>query len=46
MNEPRLTQIDGEGRARMVDVGDKEVTGRLAIARARLMVEPATAAAI
>ena len=46
MNEPRLTHIDGEWRARMVDVGDKEVTGRLAIARARLMVEPATAAAI
>lgn len=31
-----LTHTDGEGRARMVDVGDKPVTARLARARARV----------
>jgi cyclic pyranopterin phosphate synthase len=29
-----LTHLDEEGRARMVDVGDKPVTGRRAVARA------------
>ncbi|MBK5232406.1 MAG: cyclic pyranopterin monophosphate synthase MoaC [Thermoleophilia bacterium] len=46
MKEPKLTHIDEEGRARMVDVGDKVVSERRAVARARLFVEPATAAAV
>ena len=31
-----LTHLDGDGRARMVDVGDKPVTRRIAIAEGRL----------
>jgi len=46
MNEPELTHIDEKGRARMVDVGGKDVTDRMARARARLRVKPATAEAI
>ena len=37
-----LTHIDGEGRARMVDVGDKERTAREARARATLRMRPET----
>ena len=37
-----LTHIDDKGRARMVDVGDKPVTRRRAVALARLLMEPAT----
>ncbi|MGK2955741.1 MAG: cyclic pyranopterin monophosphate synthase MoaC [Solirubrobacterales bacterium] len=44
--EPKLTHIDEEGRARMVDVGDKETNDRMARARARLSVKPATAEVI
>lgn len=46
MSARDLTHIDSEGRAAMVDVGDKEVTDRRARARARLSVQPATADAI
>ena len=46
MNESRLTHINEDGQAGMVDVGDKEVTDRRARAMARLKVQPATAAAI
>ncbi len=46
MNEPRLTHIDADGQAGMVDVGGKEQTDRRARARARLVVQPATAVAI
>ena len=46
MPERKLTHIDAEGRAGMVDVGAKEVTDRRARARARLRVKPATADAI
>ncbi len=42
----RLTHIGEDGRARMVDVGAKESTGRMARARARLAVSPKTAEAI
>ncbi|TMK41149.1 MAG: cyclic pyranopterin monophosphate synthase MoaC [Actinobacteria bacterium] len=38
-----LTHLDPRGRARMVDVGDKEVTERTAVARAVVLVDPATA---
>ena len=42
MNE-QLTHLDEAGRARMVDVGDKDVTLRQATARAVLRMTPATA---
>ena len=38
----RLSHLDAAGRARMVDVGDKPVTTRLAIAGARVRMRPAT----
>jgi len=41
-----LTHLDDQGRARMVDVADKEVTRREARASARLRLEPATLAAL
>jgi cyclic pyranopterin monophosphate synthase len=41
-----LSHIDDSGRARMVDVGDKPVTARRALAGGRLIVGPAVAAAI
>lgn len=46
MTEPKLTHIDDTGQARMVDVGAKATSDRRATARARLSVQPATAAAI
>jgi cyclic pyranopterin phosphate synthase len=36
MTEPTLTHVDASGRARMVDVGDKEVTRRSATASGRV----------
>ncbi|MBY0278263.1 cyclic pyranopterin monophosphate synthase MoaC, partial [Candidatus Binatia bacterium] len=42
----RLTHVDRSGRARMVDVGDKPVTQRVAIARGMVRMRPATAAKI
>lgn len=44
--DPRLSHIDTSGRARMVDVGDKEVTDRLARAEATVRVSPDLARAI
>jgi cyclic pyranopterin monophosphate synthase len=41
-----FTHFDAEGRARMVDVGDKAETERSATARARVVMQPATLAAI
>ncbi|HEY7454150.1 MAG TPA: cyclic pyranopterin monophosphate synthase MoaC [Thermoleophilaceae bacterium] len=41
-----LTHIDEAGSARMVDVGDKEVTDRRALARAVVRMAPETAAAV
>ena len=38
----KLTHIDEAGRARMVDVSDKPSTERLAIARGRIVMAPAT----
>ena len=37
-----LSHIDEQGRARMVDVGDKDVTRREAVARGRLEMAPET----
>lgn len=44
--EPRLTHLDEAGAARMVDVGGKDETERVAIAEARVRTSPETAAAI
>ncbi|CAN5496093.1 cyclic pyranopterin monophosphate synthase MoaC [soil metagenome] len=46
MSERELTHLDAQGNARMVDVGDKGVTRREAVARARLRLSPAAAAAL
>jgi cyclic pyranopterin phosphate synthase len=40
----RLTHIDEQGRARMVDVSDKPATGRVAVAHGRLVMQPETLA--
>ena len=41
-----LTHIDEAGNARMVDVGDKDVTDRRAVARAVVRMAPETIAAV
>jgi cyclic pyranopterin phosphate synthase len=41
-----LTHLDDAGRARMVDVGDKDVTARRALAHAVVRMSPTTAAAV
>ena len=38
----KLTHFDNTGNARMVDVGDKDVTERVAVARATVIMEAAT----
>ncbi len=38
----KLSHIGDEGRARMVDVGEKEVTNRVAKAGAKLIMQPST----
>lgn len=38
----RLTHLDETGRATMVDVGDKDVTERVAVARGRVTMRPET----
>jgi cyclic pyranopterin phosphate synthase len=45
-NSGPLTHFDASGRARMVDVGEKEVTHRVAIASGRITMQPETAALI
>lgn len=40
--EDGLTHLDDEGRARMVDVGHKPATQRVAIAEGRIVMEPGT----
>ncbi len=42
----RLTHLDEQGRARMVDVGDKPDTERVARARGRILMKPETLALI
>ena len=47
MSRPdRLTHFDDAGRAQMVDVGDKAVTHRVAVATARVAMRPETLALI
>ena len=41
-----LTHFDAGGRAHMVDVGDKAETRRVAVARGRIVMQPATLARI
>lgn len=41
-----LTHFDAAGAARMVDVGDKPATSRLAVARGAVRMEPATLALV
>lgn len=43
---PPLSHIGDDGRARMVDVGDKEVSARVATARSVVRLNPAAAAAV
>ncbi len=43
---PKLTHFNEAGRARMVDVSEKEVTGRRAIARGEIRMQPETLALI
>ena len=38
----KLTHFDGEGRAHMVDVGDKAVTDRIAVAACHISMKPET----
>jgi cyclic pyranopterin phosphate synthase len=40
--DPSLTHFDAAGRAHMVDVGDKAVTRRVAVASGRITLLPAT----
>lgn len=42
----RLSHIDGEGHAHMVDVGDKDVTERIAVAEGYVFMHPDTLAMI
>lgn len=43
MTAPKdLTHLDADGRARMVDVGDKPMTVRKALAEARVIMQPDT----
>jgi cyclic pyranopterin phosphate synthase len=44
--EAALTHLDSKGAARMVDVGAKDVTERVAIAEARVRMTPDAAAAV
>lgn len=42
MDEPKLTHLDETGKARMVDVGGKPETERLAIAKGEVLMRPET----
>jgi cyclic pyranopterin monophosphate synthase len=44
--DERLTHLDEQGNARMVDVGAKAVTERAAVARATVRMSPQTARAV
>jgi cyclic pyranopterin phosphate synthase len=41
-SEPALTHVDADGKARMVDVGAKPDTERVAVARGAVYMQPAT----
>jgi cyclic pyranopterin phosphate synthase len=42
----RLSHLDAEGRARMVDVTEKDITSRVAVARGKIFMRPETLAMI
>jgi cyclic pyranopterin monophosphate synthase len=42
MSEPRLSHLDSEGTARMVDVSGKDETERVAVAEGRVRCDPQT----
>ncbi|MDF3002483.1 MAG: molybdenum cofactor biosynthesis protein [Bacillota bacterium] len=42
INEEELTHIDKNGRPKMVDVGEKEDTARVAVARGSIYMKPGT----
>ncbi len=42
----KLSHLDDQGRAKMVDVSDKEVTSRIAVARGSIHLRPETLALI
>jgi cyclic pyranopterin phosphate synthase len=42
----RLSHLDEQGRARMVDVSEKEITSRIAVARGTIHMRPETLALI
>ena len=46
MAKPSFTHMDANGRAQMVDVGDKPVTTRIAVAKSRLCMSQKVADAI
>ncbi len=46
MTEPTFSHLDDKGNAHMVDVGDKAVTRRRAVARCEVTMNVATASAI
>ena len=46
MSEASFTHLDEQGRPRMVDVGEKAVTRRAAVAEGRIRMAPETLAAI
>jgi cyclic pyranopterin phosphate synthase len=46
MSDPNLTHLDEHGRARMIDVGHKPVTARVAVAEGFVVLQPATLRAI
>ncbi len=42
MNKTKLTHIDENGSSRMVDISEKKVTERIAVAHARVTMKPET----
>ncbi len=42
MTDPKLTHVDKAGNAKMVDVGDKPITSRMAIAKGEVLMNPET----
>jgi indole-3-glycerol phosphate synthase len=46
LGRPAFTHLDGQGRARMVDVSAKDETDRIAVAGARVIMRPETLAMI
>ena len=43
---PKLTHFDESGAAHLVDVSDKDITSRIAVARGRITMQPETLAMI